>query len=107
VTLDELRDEFAERGFNHFSDTRKNRFINAAYLRLVAAECWPFRESSVTGTSPVAISDLGVIEAVIDTNTNSVDPSVAVAGSAAGVWGSVDDWHPDRVLRRSAGWCCP
>jgi hypothetical protein len=72
MTFAELKAEFAERGFNHFSSARQGRFINAAYLRLVTLECWPFRESSATGTSPLAISDLGVIEAVINTDTNTL-----------------------------------
>jgi hypothetical protein len=74
MTLGELRTELASRGAHGFDDDRLTMYVNRGRAELDSAELWPYRESSVTGTSPVAISDLGTVEMVIDSGTNTSIP---------------------------------
>lgn len=67
-----LKEAFAERGFDDFSDARLGSFINQGRQELDRMFLWPWREKSVTGTSPISITDLGVIEAVINTSQNDM-----------------------------------
>lgn len=64
----ELKTALANRGFNHIDggDTRLGQLINDARQRLDMAYLWPYREQSVTGVAPLAVVDLGTIEAVTD-----------------------------------------
>lgn len=66
----ELKTELAARGFKGLSSTRQGQFINWAYLELCGLHQWPFLENSATGTTPLAITTLGTIEAVIDEDRN-------------------------------------
>ena len=59
-----LKTELSDRGFSRLTDARLGYYINAARAELDRMYLWPWRESSVTGTSPVSVSDLAVIEAV-------------------------------------------
>lgn len=69
----ELKAEVQARGFNHLDSdgTRAGRFVNTAYLGLCGMYQWPFLEESATGTAPLAISDLGTVEAVIVTSDSN------------------------------------
>ena len=64
MNFSDLKTEFAERGFDDFSDTRRGSFINQGLRELDRWALWPWREKSVTGTAPLTVTDLGVIEAV-------------------------------------------
>lgn len=70
MNFSELKTELAARGFDYLSDTRLGQYINWARAELDDTELWPYREESATGTAPLSISDLGTIEAVIDTTTS-------------------------------------
>lgn len=72
MDFSDLKDELADRGFSEFTDTRRGRLINAARAELDRLKLWPWREKSVTGTSPVTVTDLGRIEAVLDTTNNNL-----------------------------------
>jgi hypothetical protein len=76
VNFSELKTELAARGFDYLSDTRLGQYINQAVAELDETELWPYREESVTGTAPLAISDLGTIEQVINVSQSnrSLDP---------------------------------
>lgn len=64
----ELKTEVAARGFDHIDATRRGVLINWAYLELCGLHTWPFLEDFATGTAPLSISDLGTIEAVMNTD---------------------------------------
>jgi hypothetical protein len=72
VTFTELKAELAARGFDHLSDTRLGQYVNQARAELDGMHMWPYREESVTGASPLAISDLVRIEQVVDADTDRV-----------------------------------
>lgn len=67
-----LKQELSDRGFSYLSDARLGNFINWARAELDDTDLWPYREAGVTGTAPLAISDLDTIEAVENT-TQSVE----------------------------------
>ena len=67
-----LKTELAARGFDHLSSTRQGYYINAARAELDRMYLWPWREASATGTAPLTISDLAVVEAVTDTTNDTV-----------------------------------
>lgn len=64
MNFSDLRTELAARGFDSLSATRQGYYVNAARQRLDNLRLWPYREKGVTGTAPLAVSDLGTIEAV-------------------------------------------
>ena len=68
----ELVAELQARGFDDLDSdgTRAGRFVNAAYLELCGLHQWPFLEESATGVAPLALSDLGTIEVVLDLDRN-------------------------------------
>lgn len=72
MTFAELVAELKARGFDYLGDTRAGLYINQARAELDSMYLWPYREKSASGTAPLTISDLGVIEAVTMTDSNSV-----------------------------------
>lgn len=58
-------------GYRFLSDTRVNRFINQARQEVDRSQLWGYLEKSVTGVSPLAITDLGTVEAVFNTTQSS------------------------------------
>ena len=72
MNFGELQDELAARGFDYLTDTRKARLINWANHELDDYARWPWREASVTGTSPIQIADLGGVEAVLEMTTDTL-----------------------------------
>lgn len=77
MTFAEMKAEVLARGFDGLTDTRAGVYVNAARAELDRMFLWPWREKSVTGTSPISISDLGTIEAVVNTSQSSVPLSRA------------------------------
>lgn len=70
-----LKQELADRGFAHLSDARRGQYVNWARAALDDLDLWPYRERSATGTPPLAIADLGVVEMVINmTLTTPLQP---------------------------------
>lgn len=59
-----LKAELAARGFNHIGDPRLGQFINEARATLDGMFPWPYRYASTTGTAPLTIANLGVVDAV-------------------------------------------
>ncbi len=70
--LQELRSEFAARGFQYLPGTRKDRLVNLGYMELCEEEDWPFLEATTSGTAPLTVSDLRTIESVTNT-TNELE----------------------------------
>lgn len=71
----ELKTELAARGFDYLSDTRLGQYINWARAELDETDLWPYREESATGVAPLAIADLGTIEAVLDAHDQPLNPT--------------------------------
>jgi hypothetical protein len=72
MTFDELKTELEARGFDHLSDTRLGQYVNQARAELDGMHMWPYREESVTGAAPLAITDLVRVEQVVDADTDRV-----------------------------------
>jgi hypothetical protein len=70
MQFSDLKTEFAERGFDDFSDARRGTFINAARAELDRLHLWPWREKSATGVAPFTVADLGIIESVTNETTD-------------------------------------
>lgn len=81
MTFAQLLTEFYARGFNYLDDSgagtiRAKRFINQAYHDICEMDDWPFLQTSVTGTVPLSISDLGTVESIIDqTDKRVIQPA--------------------------------
>lgn len=75
MTFAELKQELADRGFSFLSDARLGRYINQARAELDESDLWPYREASVVGSAPLAIPDLGTIEAVVDVESQPLHPA--------------------------------
>lgn len=71
MNFSELKQEVSDRGFSMLSDTRLGRYVNVARADLDRAFLWPWREASATGTAPLAIANLGQIEAVVNKTQNA------------------------------------
>lgn len=69
MTRAELRTELLARGFDFLTPTRANQILEWARAELDSLYLWPYREESAVGTAPLAISDLGTVEAVINADT--------------------------------------
>lgn len=75
MTFAEMKAELVARGFDTLTTTRQGYLINAARAEFDRTFLWPWREASVTGTSPLAITDLAganSIEAVVNTSQSSL-----------------------------------
>lgn len=70
-TFAQLRTSLSDRGFSHLSATRLGELINNAYHELDEMRIWPYREAFATGASPLSISNLGVIEMVLNTDDST------------------------------------
>jgi hypothetical protein len=66
MILSAMRTEVQARGYDHISTTRVDQFLNDTYFEICDAMPWPFLETSVTGTSPLTITDLGKVLSVVD-----------------------------------------
>lgn len=69
ATLATLRTEFQARGFDFDSAARVDAWINRAYMELAEEEEWPWLYTTTSGAAPLAVSDVRMIESVIDTTT--------------------------------------
>lgn len=67
MNLGELRTELSDRGFTYLSDARLNRYVNLGYTEVAEQATYPFALAEITGTSPVTVSDLRIVESVEDT----------------------------------------
>jgi hypothetical protein len=72
MTFTELKAELEARGFDHLSDTRLGQYVNQARAELDGMHMWPYREESVSGAAPLAISDMVRVEQVVDADTDRV-----------------------------------
>lgn len=89
MTLEQLRSELEERGFQYESSARLNRLIQDAYLLDIAeVEDWPWLQDSAKGAMPLSIEDLRTVEYVLDL-TNEEDLEPLREGYI------VDDWNPN------------
>lgn len=88
MTYAELKAELAARGFD-FLDARLGTYINSAAAELDETELWPYREDFEVGTAPLAISDLGTIEQVINTSRSSLSLDPAEYGDLVAWYGDL------------------
>src|SRR4051812_22056516 len=72
MTFQELKDEVAAAGFARLTSSQLGTFVNRAMHELDDMEPWGYREASVTGVAPLAISDLGEVDLVFDTTATDV-----------------------------------
>lgn len=70
-----LKQELSDRGFTYLTDARLGQYINWARAELDDTDLWPYREAFATGAPPLAISDLGTIEKVL--NVDTTQPLIA------------------------------
>lgn len=70
MSLATLRTEVQARGYDYVSNARVNAFINTAQNEICAYMPWPFLTTSVTGVSPLTITDLGAILSVVDSTSD-------------------------------------
>jgi hypothetical protein len=85
MTFAQMLTEFYARGFDYLSldaagQTRAKRMLNESYLELAAAHPWPFLETTVSGTAPLTISNLGDVLYVVDTTNDVRLPLLDVRG---------------------------
>lgn len=76
VTLDELRQELYDRGYDHLQQTaqtrqRATRWINQGYLELCLEERWPFRLTTTSGVAPLTIDDMDAVLTVAGADENA------------------------------------
>jgi hypothetical protein len=65
MNLGTMRTEVKARGYDYVPDSRINQWLNWALLEICRYMPWPFLETSVTGASPLTITDLGSILSVV------------------------------------------
>lgn len=93
-----LRDEVKARGFDYLTDTRVGQFVNTSYQELCELMSWPFLETTITGSPPLAITDVRAVLSVTDTtnkttlapvdrrNMERIDPTLDEAGQPCAWW---------------------
>lgn len=99
MDLTALLTEMYARGFNSFSETaagitRATRYINGGRAELDRLALWPWRQTTVSGAAPLAVTNLGPIMSVTDTSGNPlrrIDPygDQTQTGSPSGYYA---DW---------------
>lgn len=88
MDFSELVDELQARGFSDLTDARAGVYINNARAELDRMYLWPWRETSITGTAPISIADLAVIEAVTNETLDYRLPAVQFR-DALDMWGDL------------------
>jgi hypothetical protein len=91
ATFGELLDEVFERGFDDLRDSgvqeaRVRRWVNQAYREVIDAAPWPFLETTIEGTAPLEVSDLGHVKQVAIAATDTAIPFISRA--------QVAQWDP-------------
>ena len=104
MDFDSLKTELSDRGFSDTTDSRRGIYINAGRAELDRMYLWPWRETSATGTAPLIVTDLGVIEMVTD-ETRSLPLEVAQYRDLANSFGDLTtDGNPQYYyVGRSSG----
>jgi hypothetical protein len=97
VNLGTMRTELKARGFDHLTDARLNQFLADACSELDDLELWPYRLTTATGSAPLTIADLGVIEEVVNTTNASQPLSRADRRSLV-------DWYGDVTTTGTPSW---
>jgi hypothetical protein len=72
LTFATLQTELSDRGWSRLSATRLGYFINQGRADLDNLYLWPYRLTTASGSAPLTITDLGVIEEVVDTAQSSL-----------------------------------
>lgn len=68
MNTEELTSEFLGRGFDYLSNSKALGYLNDSYLvDICGPEDWPFLEATMTGTAPLALSEVESLEYVVDT----------------------------------------
>lgn len=67
LTFATLQTELSDRGWARLSATRLGYLINQARADLDNMYLWPYRLTTASGAAPLTITDLGVIEEVVNT----------------------------------------
>jgi hypothetical protein len=106
TTLATAEAELQARGYNRFSTTRLDAWLNAAKNRFEDYADWPWLKTSTTGTAPVTISDLRRVLSVVDSSStlpvDQVDENAIIefASGSLTLAGSPSGWYlsSDTVL---------
>lgn len=62
-----LKQELSDRGFARLTAARQGLLVNEGRRQLDNAFLWPYRLTSASGAAPLTITDLGVVEEVMNT----------------------------------------
>lgn len=89
MNLGQLRTELKARGYDYLTDARANQFLADACSEVDDAELWPYRLTTASGTAPLTVSDLGVIDEVVDSNNASTPLSRADRRNLVDWYGSL------------------
>lgn len=73
-TLSDARTELQARGYNRFTSSRLDAWLNDAMERFEDYTDWPWLKATTTGTAPLTISDLKRVRTVVDSTSKvSID----------------------------------
>jgi hypothetical protein len=72
VNLSEARAELSARGFDYLPAARQNLMLNDALQEIEDFWEWPWLRKTVTGATPLQISDLKTVLKVYDSNHNEI-----------------------------------
>jgi hypothetical protein len=107
TTLATAEAELQARGYNRFSTTRLDAWLNEAKNRFEDYQFdWPWLKTSTTGTAPLTISDLRRVLSVVDSSSkepvDQVDENAIIEFASADLTlaGSPSGWYlsSDTVL---------
>lgn len=88
MTFAELKTELLARGFDYLNG-REAAMINRGKRALDGYALWPYREASASGTAPLTVTDLGVVEMVIDVSNSNAPLSQAKYGELVQTYGDL------------------
>lgn len=106
TTLATAEAELQARGYNRFSTSRLDSWLNAAKNRFEDYTDWPWLKTTTTGTAPLTISDLRRVLSVVDSSAKlpvdqvAADAIIEFASADLTLAGSPSGWYlsSDTVL---------
>lgn len=106
TTLATAEAELQARGYNRFSTSRLDSWLNSAKNRFEDYTDWPWLKTTTTGTAPLTISDLRRVLSVVDSSAKlpveqvAADAIIEYASADLTLAGSPSGWYlsSDTVL---------
>lgn len=106
TTLATAEAELQARGYNRFSTSRLDSWLNSAKNRFEDYTDWPWLKTTTTGTAPLTISDLRRVLSVVDSSAKlpveqvAADAIIEFASADLTLAGSPSGWYlsSDTVL---------